>query len=198
MLNDIILFVISGPSGSGKTTLVKNLLQDKDLKYKLSRSISFTTRNKRPGEHEGQDYFFITEKEFKDKLKQRKILEWTKFLNYYYGTLKDKFQAFLKKKRHLLFCLDEVGAFKIKKLFPHNAITIFILPPGLASLKSRMVQPERRESQEDTERRLSLAKRQIAFSKDYDYRVVNDNLRSAVKKIKDLILKEINSRRRKR
>ena len=198
MLNNIKLIVISGPSGSGKTTIVKNLLKDKDLAPRLCSSISFTTRNRRSGERQGKDYFFITKKEFRDKLKQKKILEWTKFLNYYYGTLKEHFRGLLTKNKHIIFCLDEKGALKIKKFFPRNTITIFILPPGLTSLRARMVQPERRESGEETDKRLSLAKKQIAFSKNYDYRVVNDNLKAAVKKIKSLILKEISVRRSRR
>ena len=198
MSNNTKLFVISGPSGSGKTTIVKDLLKDKDLAAKLCRSISFTTRNRRPGERQGRDYFFITRNEFRDKLKRKKILEWTKFLNYYYGTLKGHYRALLIKKRHIIFCLDERGALKIKRAFPRRTITIFILPPDLTSLKARIARAGRKESREDTDKRLSLAKRQIAFSKDYDYRVVNDNLKSAVKKIKGLILKEINAGRRKR
>ena len=198
MSNNTKLIVFSGPSGSGKTTIVKNLLKDRDLAPKLCRSISFTTRNRRPGERQGRDYFFISQREFRDKLKGKKILEWIKFLNYYYGTLKDPLQGLLTKKKHIIFCLDERGALKIKKSFPRRTITIFILPPGLTSLKARIAQPERKESSDDIDKRLSLAKKQIAFSKHYDYRVVNDNLKSALTKIKGLILKEITARRRKR
>ena len=191
MWNKNILFVISGPSGSGKTTLLKNLLKDKDTRHKLIRSVSFTTRPKRPGEEEGKDYFFITERAFRKKLKTKKILEWTRFLNYYYGTPKEHFNKLIKKDRHLLLCLDEKGAFKIKRHFLRNTVTIFILPPKIESLKTRMVSPERKVAKEDLLKRLALARKQIRLCKDYDYRIINDNFNTALKRLKKVIVKEI-------
>ena len=83
------IFVISGPSGSGKTTLRDCLLKDKKVKSLFAKSVSFTTREKRTAEIEGRDYFYISEKEFKKKLRAKKILEWTKYLGYYYATPRD-------------------------------------------------------------------------------------------------------------
>lgn len=194
MWNKNILFVISGPSGSGKTTLLKNLLKDKDLRHKLIRSISFTTRPKRQGEKEGEDYFFISEREFREKLKTKKILEWTKFLNYYYGTLKGHFNKLIKKDRHLLLCLDEKGAFKIKRQFLRNTVTVFILPPKIESLKTRMVSPERKAAKENLSKRLALARKQVRLCRDYDYRIINDNFNTALKRLKKVIVKEIDQR----
>jgi guanylate kinase len=194
MWNKNILFVISGPSGSGKTTLLKNLLKDKDTRHKLIRSVSFTTRPKRLGEKEGKDYFFITERAFRKKLKTKKILEWTRFLNYYYGTLKEHFNKLIKKDQHLLLCLDEKGAFKIKQRFCRNTVTIFILPPKIESLKTRMVSPERKVAKEDLLKRLALARKQIRLCKDYDYRIINDNFNMALKRLKKVIVKEMDLR----
>lgn len=191
-----LLFVISGPSGSGKTTLLQNLLKDKDLKHRLLKSISFTTRHRRSGEKQGRDYFFIEEEEFRRQLKQKKILEWTKFLNYYYGTSKSQLERLLRKGKHILLCLDEKGAEKIRQLFPSRTITVFILPPKMGSLKIRMSSPERKIDDRDILKRLSLAKRQIRLCKDYDYRIVNDDLRLAAHRLKDIIIKQINTRER--
>jgi guanylate kinase len=189
--NKNLIFVISGPSGSGKTTLLKNLFKDKTLKDKLARSISFTTRARRPGEKRGGDYFFITERKFREKLEAKKILEWTRFLNYYYGTSKSYFQRLTRQGKHVLLCLDEKGAFKIKRLFADRTVTIFIQPPRIDSLRFRMASPERTTDKEDLTRRLSLAKNQMRVAKYYDYRIVNDDFDAAFKKLKDVILQVI-------
>ena len=112
------IFVISGPSGSGKTTLAQSLLKDRKLKKKIARSVSFTTRPKRSGEKNRKDYFFIGKNDFKEKLKSKKILEWTRYLGYYYGTAKDFFEAQLVKSKAVVLCLDLKGAARIKKLYP--------------------------------------------------------------------------------
>jgi len=191
MWNRNLLFVISGPSGSGKTTLIKELLKDKDLKGKLRRSISFTTRPKRKGEKNNQDYFFITEEEFKKDLKAKKILEWTKFLDYYYGTYRDYFEDLLKKRYHILLCLDEKGAFKIKQLYPKRTVTIFILPPKVEALKKRIFKREKKIERDQLLARINLAKKQLKKVKFYDYQLVNDNFKQTLKDLREIILKEI-------
>lgn len=195
MWNNNLLFVISGPSGSGKTTLLKELLREEGLKSKVVRSVSFTTRPRRPGERGNRDYFFIATKEFRSYLKEKKILEWTQFLNYYYGTLRHHLERLRKQKRHILLCLDERGAARLKALFPNETVTIFILPPKLECLKERMAKPEREAGQRELRERLKLARRQLRISKDYDYRIVNADFHQALKKLKKIILQEINTRR---
>ena len=123
-----LIFVISGPSGSGKTTLIKSLLKDRVLKKILSKSISFTTRPKRRNEKDKKDYFFITPAEFSHLLKRKKIIEWTRFLGYYYATPRDYVDQQLTRGRNLALCLDTKGAASIKKIYPDNSVTIFILP----------------------------------------------------------------------
>ena len=101
-----LLFVVSGPSGSGKTSLAHSLLAGARLKGKVIKSVSLTTRKKRTGEREGKDYFFASEAEFKRLLKAKKILEWTRYLGYYYGTPKSFIDRQLKKGKNILLCLD--------------------------------------------------------------------------------------------
>jgi guanylate kinase len=186
-----LIFVVSGPSGSGKTTLLEKLLRDTALKKRLVKSISFTTRPKRSGERNKKDYFFITTRQFKDKLKAKKILEWTKYLGYYYATPKDFPESQIKKARHIILCLDFKGALKIKRLYPKNTVTLFIKPPSLAVLRERI---ERRCSKTNTheiQQRLKVAREELVASHNYDYCLLNKNLPQAVKELKGIILREI-------
>ncbi|MCX7926906.1 MAG: guanylate kinase [Candidatus Omnitrophica bacterium] len=185
-----MIFILSGPSGSGKTTLAQAILKDRKLNKWLGRSISFTTRPRRRGEKEGRDYFFISNEDFKWKLKKQKILEWTRYLGYYYGTDKDKVEQILKKGKNLILCLDIKGARKVKKLYPQNTITIFVMPPSLKELKKRIM-ARKRETKDEIKNRLFQAQKEITASKFYDYCLVNDKLRKAVQKLKQIILNQL-------
>lgn len=132
------IFVISGPSGSGKTTLAGNLLKTKQLKHKLVKPVSFTTRPRRPDEKDGRDYFFIAEREFRQKKQEKKFLEWTRYLGYYYATSRDSLQRYLKQARHIILCLDLKGAFQIRKFYPKKTVLIFVMPPSLEALRQRI------------------------------------------------------------
>jgi guanylate kinase len=122
------IFVVSGPSGSGKTTLLKRALAGKFLKKKFVKSVSITTRPKRSGEREARDYFFVKPLEFRRLNKAKKILEWTRYLGYYYGTKKEFLEERLIEGKHLALCLDHKGALRLKKLYPKNTVTIFVDP----------------------------------------------------------------------
>lgn len=185
------IFVISGPSGSGKTTLLVRLLgKNKRLKKIFAKSVSFTTRPKRQGEVEGRDYFFISKDEFLRLRHLKKILEWTRYLSYYYGTPRAFVEGELKKAKSLILCLDVRGAFKIKQLYPKNSITIFVSPPSFRELRSRIV-GRSSEAGEEILKRLSLAQAELAASEKYDYRIVNKDLEKTVAGLKNIILKEV-------
>lgn len=186
-----LIFVVSGPSGSGKTTLAHSVLKHQGLKQKLVRSISFTTRPKRSGERDGRDYFFITEDEFLKSRRQKKILEWTKYLGYYYATSRDFVERELGKAKHILLSLDVRGAKKVKEFYPGETRLIFILPPSLKALKQRIEGRCRKTKQEEIRRRLKLAEKEILLSKEYDYCLVNKNLSRAVDKLGGIILREV-------
>lgn len=185
-----LLFVISGPSGSGKTTLLKNLLKRKELKNKFVKSISFTTRPKRSGERQGKDYFFISNRSFKQKLKTKKIIEWTRYLGYYYATPKEFLKEQLAKGKNLILCLDLRGAGKIKRFYPQNTVTIFIRPPSLGQLQDRIEKRCSKTKKEEIQKRLKLAKEELLVSRRYDYCLVNLDLTDTAKQLRQIVLKE--------
>jgi len=190
-----LIFVVSGPSGSGKTTLLEKLLKDAQLKKKgLVKSVSFTTRPKRSGERQGRDYFFISDKEFKRRRKAKKIIEWTRYLGYYYATPKDFLRARLKAKGSVLLCLDFRGGETIKRLYPGDTVTIFIKPPSLGALRQRIEGRCRRTKAPEVDRRLKIAQGELACGAQYDYCLLNKHFQRAAGALKRIILKEINFR----
>ena len=186
------IFVISGPSGSGKTTLLTRLIQDKKIGKLLAKSRSVTTRPKRLGERQGKDYFFVTQNEFNRLLKAKKILEWTRYLGYYYGTPRGPVENRLKKGKHLGLCLDLKGARVLKKIYPRNTVTVFVLPPSLNVLKARIEGRCRETDNKEITQRLRLAKQEILAASKFDYHILNQNLRVALKELKKIFLKENN------
>jgi guanylate kinase len=189
-LNKALIFVIAGPSGSGKTTLARQVLRSRRLKGKLGKTTSFTTRPKRSGEKEGRDYFFITPRQFRQYNKEKKIIEYTRYLGYYYGTPRTSIEKKLRRGKSLLMCLDLRGVKAISRLFPESVVTIFVRPPSLAALGARM---EKRCPTRDIElkKRLGLAKEELKAIRDFDYRVFNKDLPRAVGALERIILKHI-------
>lgn len=190
-----LIFVISGPSGSGKTTLLKHIISDAGLKNKILKSISFTTRPNRSGEKDRKDYFFISAEEFQRRLKAKKILEWTKYLGYYYGTPGDFVKAQINKGKHLCLCLDFKGAQAIKRFYPQNTVTIFVMPPSLESLRERIEKRCNKTKKEEITKRIKLAKRELAVSKKYDYCLVNKELDKTAAEMKNIVFKEITAKK---
>lgn len=189
--NTGLIFVISGPSGSGKTTLLKGLLLDRQLKKKLVKSISLTTRQKRSGEQDKRDYFFISQKQFLRLRRLKKILEWTKYLGYYYATPKDVVERNFKRGRNVLLCLDLKGARRIKRMYPGNTTTLFIQPPSLEALKERITKRCRQTDKKEVLERLRLAREEVSTKQGYDYYLVNKNFELALKRLKTIILKKL-------
>jgi guanylate kinase len=187
-----LIFVVSGPSGSGKTTLLAGLLKDRAIKKVLVKSISLATRPRRPAEKNSSDYFFISQRQFIEKRRAKKILEWTKYLGYYYATPKDFAERQLKKGRSIILSLDLRGTLRVKKLYPGNTVTIFIAPPSLEVLRKRIEGRCHKTGKTEIRQRLGLAKRELLASGHYDYCLMNRNLRRAVRDLREIILKEIN------
>ncbi len=184
------IFIISGPSGSGKTTLLTRLIQDKKISKLLRKSCSVTTRPKRLGERQGKDYFFVSKPEFRRLLKAKKILEWTRYLGYYYGTPRDPVESRLKEGGHLGLCLDLKGAKVLKKRYPQNAVTIFVLPPSLSALKARIEGRRRETNAKEVDQRLHLARKEIQAAAQFDYCILNQNLQKALKALKNVFSRE--------
>jgi len=185
------IFVLSGPSGSGKTTLLEGLVKSRTLFGLLDKSCSVTTRSRRRGEKEGKDYFFVSKKEFNRLQKTKKILEWTNYLGYYYGTPKGPLESKLNEGKSIGLCLDLKGANTLKKLYPDKTVTIFILPPSLDELKTR-IEKRSRENKKETRQRLRIAGKEILAAADFDYCILNKNLKVALGELKDIFFKEIN------
>ena len=184
MLNRcLLLIVISAPSGTGKTTVVKELFKSIN---NIKRSISFTTRPPKTGEVKNKDYFFISEEEFKRKIKRNKFVEYAMVHGYLYGTPKSFLDC--ADKKDIIFNIDIQGGFAIKKKFP-SAILIFLIPPSFKELKKRLLK-RNRDTDEDIKNRLKNAKKEIKFLKKYDFLVINDKLKDAVEKIKSIIISE--------
>ncbi len=183
------IFVFSGPSGSGKTTLRDLIIKDPVFSRKFIKSVSFTTRPKRKGEKEGADYYFITKDEFLRLKKAGKILEWTKYLENYYGTSRDFISQSLKKGKSLILCLDFKGFLNVKRFYKENTVGIFVLPPSIKELRKRIVKRSSGTLEKELGKRLSLAVKEIKNAPKYDYAFRNINLNNSVNRLKGIILK---------
>jgi len=186
-----LIFVVSGPSGSGKSTLLKRLLRNKAIRQKVAKSVSYTTRRKRSGERERKDYFFLTPQDFKAKKRKKLILECTRYLGYDYATPRDFVEGKLKAGKHIILCLDFRGARRVKRFYPKNTVTVFILPPSLDVLQERIEGRCRRTKKEEIIRRLRLAEKELLAFEWYDYCLVNKNLARAAEELKEIVLNKI-------
>ena len=180
-----LLFVISGPSGVGKGTLREKVFNIfPDLKY----SVSVNTRPPRKSEIEGKDYYFVTVDEFEKMIKENKFVEWVIVHGDYKGTPIKFLMEELQKGRDVLLELDVQGAMQIKKKFP-DGIFIFIAPPTWKDLEDRL-RKRNTEGEKALEKRLKDAHLEIKYKKNYNYLVVNDNIKTALKKIESIIIAE--------
>ncbi|MFO7557502.1 MAG: guanylate kinase [Desulfobacterales bacterium] len=176
------LFIISAPSGAGKTTLCKELLKHfKEIRF----SISHTTRQPRSDEAEGIDYFFTSEKEFLEGIKNNTWAEWAEVHGNYYGTSKEFLNGALSSGSSVLLDIDFQGTMQILKTYS-DAVTIFIMPPSIEILKSRL-QYRGTESDEVIERRLINAKQEIKKKNLYQYIIINDKLTNAREELFNII-----------
>lgn len=168
------LFVISAPSGTGKTTLVRHLVER--LPW-VKRSVSHTTRNKRPAEKDGVDYHFIDETAFEAKVASGDFLEWARVFEHGYGTSRSWVEEQLAQGHDVLLEIDWQGALQIQKAMP--SILIFVMPPHPNSLKERL-ESRHQDSSEVIAKRLAGAREDMSHYTAYDYLVVNDELEHAV------------------
>ncbi len=179
------LFVISGPSAVGKGTIVDNIIKASD---DVSLSVSATTRAPRDGETEGVSYFFMSEEEFKSKIDEGGFLEYANVHGNYYGTPKAPVEECLSAGRDVILEIDVQGAMQVMRSYG-GAIGIFILPPSIEELRSR-IENRGTESAEDIELRMSRALDEIGHIGSYDYFVVNDDLREAVDTVRAIMTSE--------
>lgn len=180
--NSGMLVLFSGPSGVGKDTVL-DIILDKD--ERLQRSISLTTREKRAGETDGEDYYFITKDEFSNMIKDGQVLEYAQYGENIYGTPKAPVDKWLKEGKTVILKIEVKGAQKIRELYP-DALSIFLLPPSMQVLEDR-IRTRGTESEQDIQKRLEIAKNEILRSADYDFVVVNDDIDEASNNVLDII-----------
>jgi guanylate kinase len=180
------LIVLTGPSGVGKGTLLRSLLQrHPELYY----SVSVTTRSPRPGEVEGQHYYFTSRDRFERMIAQGELLEWAEFADNYYGTPRRPVEQSIQQGRWVILEIELQGARQIRQSFP-GALQIFILPPSLAELEYRL-RRRAQDSEEAISRRLILAKEEIEAAHEFDLQVVNDDLEETLAQIETAMFRPV-------
>jgi guanylate kinase len=180
------LFVISAPSGAGKTTLLRRVMADITG---LTFSISHTTRSPRPGERDGTDYHFVNREQFMAMIEDKMFLEYAEVHDNLYGTSADAVGLQLQQGLDVILDIDVQGAEILRKIGQPEAIFIFIAPPDLGELESRL---RRRgtESEETIQLRLKNAQTEMRAAAGYDYLIINDVLETAEKVLSGIILAE--------
>jgi guanylate kinase len=180
------LLVFSAPSGTGKTTIIQEVLK---WFPKFVFSISATTRSKRANEIDGVHYYFLDEADFLQKINENKFVEWEKFYDYYYGTLKETIDSNLAAGNTIVFEVDVKGALSIKQQYP-DSILIFIAPPSIDELKERLIK-RNTETETDLKKRIERAEMELSYREKFDFIVVNKNLENAKEEVKKIIEKVI-------
>ncbi len=180
--NDGMLVLFSGPSGVGKDTVL-DIILDKD--ERLQRSISLTTREKRSGETDGKDYYFVTKEKFLEMVDGGQVLEYAQYGDNIYGTPKAPVDRWLNEGKTVILKIEVKGAQKIRELYP-DAVSIFLLPPSMQVLEER-IRTRGTEDENDISRRLKIARNEILRSADYDFVVVNDNIEEASNNVLGII-----------
>ncbi|ALT81365.1 guanylate kinase [Streptococcus gallolyticus] len=178
-----LLIVFSGPSGVGKGTVRQEIFSTPDHKFEYS--ISMTTRQKRPEEVDGVDYFFRTREEFEELIKNGQMLEYAEYVGNYYGTPLTYVNETLDKGIDVFLEIEVQGALQVKKKVP-DGVFIFLTPPDLDELKDRLV-GRGTDSKEVIRQRIERAKEEIALMREYDYVVVNDEVSLAAERVKRII-----------
>ena len=182
-----LLLVVSGPSGAGKGTICKALLNKND---QIKLSVSATTRKTRNGEVHGVNYFFIEKEEFAKMIENGEFLEYAQIYDNFYGTPKAAIIECLEKGQDVILEIEMQGARQIKEVYPEG-VFIFVLPPSLEELKSRIV-GRGTETQEEIEKRFSCAFEEINQIVNYDYFIVNEDIEKSVSDVEAIICAEKN------
>ncbi len=178
------LVIFSAPSGAGKTTIVKHLLSVND---DLEFSISATSRAPRITETNGVDYYFLSEKEFRNKINNNEFLEWEEvYPGIYYGTLKSEVERIRDKGKHVVFDVDVAGGTNIKKFYGEEALAVFIQPPSIEELQLRLIRRST-DAPEIIRKRVEKAAYEMTFSPNFDVILVNNDLQQALSEAEKIV-----------
>lgn len=180
-MNRGLLIVVSAPSGCGKGTILGEVLKDDKYYY----SVSATTREPRDGEVDGVHYHFMSEETFEEYVNRGAMLEYARYCNHYYGTIKEEVEQNLSAGKHVVLEIDVQGAKRVMEVRP-DAKTIFIAPPSIEELERRL-RKRNTEEPEVIQERIAQAKKELPFASEYDYVVVNDELRDAIADFKAVV-----------
>lgn len=179
------LLIFSAPSGSGKTTIVRHLLE----KYpeKIAFSISASTRQPRGTEVDGRDYYFISKEEFLHRVANEQFVEFEEvYSGTFYGTLKSEMERIWAAGKHVIFDIDVVGGLRLKRKFKDRALAIFVHPPSLEVLESRL-RGRGTDSEEKLQERLAKAAKELDFADQFDVTLTNDRLEKALSDAENLL-----------
>ncbi|MCL5271813.1 MAG: guanylate kinase [Gammaproteobacteria bacterium] len=177
------LYIVAAPSGGGKTSLVRNLIDTLD---DIEVSISHTTRQMRPGEQNGVDYFFVAENEFLNMVNSNSFLEHARVFNHLYGTSVEQINRRLEQGIDIVLDIDWQGAEQIRHSFP-NAVSIFIVPPSLDELKLRLMN-RRQDNDEVISERMIKAQDEMSHYPEFDYLIVNDTFEHAAMDLRSIVV----------
>jgi len=184
------LIVISAPSGAGKTSIVHHLLKNMP---ELSFSVSACSREKRDNETHGKDYYFLGVEGFQNKIKEAAFLEWEEvYENQYYGTLKSEIERIWSERKTVIFDVDVIGGLNIKKQYPKECLSLFIMPPSVDVLRERL-SGRGSESEAKLEMRLAKAEQEISKNQEFDKVILNDDFGIACEETIEVITNFINS-----
>lgn len=185
-----LLIILSGPSGVGKGTVRKIVMRDKSLN--LAYSISMTTREPRAKEKDGVDYFFVSNEVFEENVANGNLLEHAEFVGNKYGTPSDYVEKLRNEGKNVILEIEVNGAKQVlTKIDKKDRVTIFLLPPSIEELESR-IRHRRSETEDIIQARLEKAKREMSEQNKHDYVVVNDTVNRAASAIKSIIRRSIN------
>ena len=180
------IIILSGPSGCGKSTIIKRIMKQRpDLN--LGFSVSATSRDPRPGETDGKEYYFISPEEFRKKIENDELVEWEEvYSGTYYGTLKSEVKRLVDNGHTVVLDVDVKGGMNIKKIYGEKALSIFVLPPSIEILEERL-RGRATETEENIRKRLDKAELEISLSPNYDMCIVNDNVDLVAPRVADTI-----------
>lgn len=171
------MIIVSAPSGAGKTSIVRALLEKIPL---LSFSVSACSRPMREGETDGKDYYFLSPEAFKEKIARDEFLEWEEvYPGSYYGTLKREVERIWAEGRHVIFDVDVAGGINIKKQYPTQSLSVFVMPPSVDALRERL-RIRNTESEESIEKRVGKAAYEMSFAEQFDRILINEHLEQAI------------------